>query len=88
MTPATITLRVPAGAPFRALAVAAACRFGELCGAPVADVAALEQALTRAVDTVAGTADHLDLSCTCGPAGVDIALSAGGRRQTFHHPIS
>jgi hypothetical protein len=51
-------------------------------------VPALERALTRAVETVAGTADHLDLSCTCGPAGVDIALSAGDRRQTVHHPIS
>ncbi|HVW06658.1 MAG TPA: hypothetical protein VHB78_16755 [Vicinamibacterales bacterium] len=88
MTPATITLRVPAGAPFQALAVAAACRFGELCGTPAAEAPALEQAVTRAVATVAGTADHLDLSCTCGPAGVDIALSAGGRHQVVHHPIS
>jgi hypothetical protein len=88
MTPATITLRVPAGAPFQALAVAAACRFGELCGTPAAEVPALEHAVTRAVATVAGTADHLDLSCTCGPAGVDIALSAGGRHQVIHHPIS
>jgi hypothetical protein len=88
MTPATITLRVPAGAPFQALAVAAACRFGELCGTPAAEVPALEHAVTRAVATVAGTADHLDLSCTCGPAGVDIALSAGGHHQVVHHPIS
>jgi hypothetical protein len=88
MSPATITLRVPAGAPFQALAVAAACRFGELCGTPVSDVPALEQALTRAAAAVVDAADHLDLSCTCGPSGVEIAVAAGGRRQVVHHPRS
>jgi hypothetical protein len=88
MTPAAITLRVPAGAPFQALAVAAACRFGELCGVPAAKMPALQQAVTHAAAAVADHADHLDLSCSCGPTGVDVALSAGGRRQVIHHALS
>jgi hypothetical protein len=87
MSVPAFSLRVPADAAFRGLAADVVGRYGELSGGTPAERDAVTAALNGAIDELdASPGEAVDLECTAGAAGLDVAVRSGGRSAAVHHP--
>jgi hypothetical protein len=87
MSAPAFTLRVPADPAFRGLAVDVVGRYVEISGGSAAEREAVAEALTRALDGLAGgPGDAIDLTCTPGALGLDVSVRCGARSAAMHHP--
>jgi len=82
--PHVLTLQVPAGAPFRALAAEAAGRVLACVGGAPKDVEQLTAAVADAAGAVSGEGDELQLSFESSGDGVDVHVTCGGSSRVVH----
>lgn len=87
MSEPAFTLHVPVDSAFRELAAAVVGRYVELVGGSPAERDHVTAALARAIDGLAGRpGEAIDLECTQGASGVDVAVRCGDRSAAVHHP--
>ena len=80
---------VPADARYRVLAPALAAKYTELAGGTAADAAALETALTEAMDSLDASASDadFDLSFRIAAHDVEVTVRHGGGSTIVRHAI-
>jgi hypothetical protein len=87
MSAPLFTLRVPADPAFQGLAGEVVGRYIELSGGTAAERETVTAAVTSAVDGLAGRpGEAVDVLCTPGASGLDVAVRCGGRSASLHHP--
>lgn len=83
-----ITLQLPAGAPFRALAVEAASRICALAGGDGREAAAFGAEVGTALEGLAAGDGACELSFETGPASVEVRMTCGARSDVLRRELS
>ena len=79
---------VPADARFVALAPDVAAKYAELAGGTAADAAALAESVTKAIHSLAVSADaNLHLSFNAEHGHVEVIVRGGSRSATVRQPL-
>lgn len=82
--PHVLTLQVPAGAPFRALAAEAAGRVLACVGGGPKDVEQLTAAVADAAGELSGAGGDLQLSFESTADGINVQVTCGDASRTVH----
>jgi hypothetical protein len=85
--PLPITLQLPAGAPFRALAVEAASRICALAGGDGPEAESFGAEVGTALEGLAVDSGACELSFETGPASVEVRITCGARSEKLRREL-